>query len=159
MRALVIGFVSILAACGGDDTTPAQHDAAVDSKAIDAPKVFMDAPPGTATLTVKNYLDWCEVGIDGATPVHAATVTANLAPGTYNVVAKGATGFEIQPGMWHHVDGSTGNTGVDGTQVGGASGTSTAMVTMTTAAKCVWVCCAFASDGHGCESTIPDQCP
>lgn len=158
MRRLAIGLVVILGACGGDDS-PAQKDAAVDSKMIDAPKVFMDAPAGTATLTLKNYLNWCKIGIDGATPVQMATGTANLAPGTYNLVAQGATGFEIQPAMWHHVDGSTGNTGVDGTQTGGASGTSTAMVTMGTTAKCVWVCCAFASDGHGCESTLPDQCP
>jgi hypothetical protein len=61
--------------------------------------------------------------------------------------------------MWHHVDGTTGNTGVDGNQVGGSTGTSTAMVTMGTANKCVWVCCQFEQADNGCESTIPDQCP
>lgn len=156
-------MVVILAACGGDDGgTTMQKDAAVDSKAVDAPKVFMDAPAGTATLTVKNYANWCEVGINGATPAVGLVATANLAPGTYNILAQGAGTFIIQPGMWHHVDGDTG-AGVDGNQVGGDTGTSTAMVTMGTTAKCVWVCCAF-PDGHGCTpgtgtNEVPEQCP
>jgi hypothetical protein len=153
--------VLILGACGGDDSST-KKDAAIDSSgAVDAmmDAKMIDAPPGTALLTVKNYLNWCEVKIDSGAFMRMDVVTASLAPGTYDVVAKGAAGFEIQPGMWHHVDGTTGNTGVDGNQVGGASGTSTAQVTMTTSAKCVWVCCQFENNGGGCPSTIADQCP
>ena len=162
MRRLAIGVALILGACGDDGGTE-KKDAAIDSPgvrmdaAVDAKMV--DAPPGTAILTLKNYLNWCEVGINGAALVQMNQVTAALAPGTYNVAAKGAPGFEIQPGMWHHVDGSSGNTGVDGNQVGGPSGTSTAMVTMGTTAKCVWVCCQFDNGTGGCPSTLPDQCP
>lgn len=154
----------IVGACGGDDGGTVHHDAAVDTAAhADAPidsKVFMDAPPGTFTLTLKNYLNWCKVGIDGATEVQMSVVTANLAPGTYNVNASGATGFEIQANMWHHTDGDTG-TGDSGVQTGGATGDSQAMVTITNAAKCVWVCCQFDTTHTGCVpgTQVTEQCP
>jgi hypothetical protein len=160
MKRLAIGLAVIFAACGGDDSTT-KHDAAVDTSGghPDTPtdsKVFMDAPPGTATLTLKNYLNWCKIGIDGATPVQMATATKNLAPGTYNVVASGATGFEIEANMWHHTDGD-GGTGETGNQPNGATGESTAMVTMGTTAKCIWVCCQFDTTHMGCGG-LAEQC-
>ena len=160
MMRWTLGLVVILGACGGDDSSMTKKDAAVDSPHADAPidsKVFMDAPPGTATLTIKNYSDWCKISEGGGTESQVPMLQVNLVPGTYQVNASGAPGFEIQPGMWHHVDGSTGNTGVDGTQTGGSGGDSQAAVTMTTANKCIWVCCAFLN-GTGCDGLI-DQCP
>jgi hypothetical protein len=76
-------------------------------------------------------------------------------------------GRDVQPGrdsgwigvrgrgnMWHGVDGDNGS-GVTGTVSGMAS---TAQVTIASnTAKCVWVCCPFAS-GSGCTG-IANQCP
>lgn len=156
----VIPCLLMIAACGGDDGGNTRHDAAtVDMPVshVDAPtdsKTFLDAPPGTATLTLKNYANWCNIGIDGATPMQMLTATKNLAPGTYNVAASGAAGFEIEANMWHHTDGDTNNTGENGNQV---AGTSTAMVTMGTTAKCVWVCCQFDTTHMGCGA-LAEQC-
>jgi hypothetical protein len=62
--------------------------------------------------------------------------------------------------MWHHVDGTTGDVGIPGTQTGsGSAALSTTMVTVGSAAKCVWVCCPF-TNGTGCDpAAIGDQCP
>jgi hypothetical protein len=167
MRRLAIGVVLILGACGGDDSG-GQKDAAVDSKAIDAPKAVdaaVDGPPGTAPLTVKNYLNWCSVEVNGMTGSVAGQQVVNLAPGTYSLVAKRASSsFVVDGNMWHHTNGDsgTGETGVVTKPDAQDEATwfSTAMVTVGTSAKCVWVCCPFSTQGHpGCESTIADQCP
>jgi hypothetical protein len=165
---LAIGLVVILAACGGDDGGTTQKDAAVDSKAVDAPtdgKTFLDAPAGTAPLTVKNYLAWCSVSVDGMTASAGAQQVVNLAPGTYSLVAhRASASFVVDGNMWHHTDGDsgTGETGVVTKPSATDESTwfSTAMVTVGTSAKCVWVCCPFSTVNHpGCENTIPDQCP
>lgn len=143
MRALVIGLVSILAACGGDDT-PAQQDAAVDS------------PGGGGTqLVVKNYLNWCSVKANGAaTGSTAAVITMPVTAGAIPISATAASAtFKIDANMWHHTDGDTG-TGETGTVVGMQS---SVMATVTAGtSKCVWVCCPF-QNGTGCN--VADQCP
>lgn len=152
-------LVFVLAACGSSSNpqsdAPAQHDA---PKAIDAPKQFLDAPPGTAPLTVKNYLSWCSVSVNGGTASSGPSQTVNVAPGTIPLVAKAASAtFTVSGNMWHHTNGDTG-TGETGTVTGtGANLQSAANVTVSTTAKCVWVCCPFAN-GTGCTG-IADQCP
>ena len=175
----------MIAACGGGSSAHKQSDApAIDTPvvAIDAPadarpidaKIFHDAPPdakifldapffdapaGTFPLKVKNYLMWCSVEVNGSgTFSTASEQDVNVLPGTIQLVAKPAsTTFELDNSMWHHVDGTTGDTGISGTQ---ASGQSTAAITITTAGACVWVCCPFSADGSGCNpALIGDQCP
>ncbi|HUS29849.1 MAG TPA: hypothetical protein VMZ53_15195 [Kofleriaceae bacterium] len=163
---LAIGVVLILGACGGDDGG-AQKDAAVDSKAIDAPidgKTFLDAPAGTTALTIKNELAWCEISVMGGTASTASTITTNVTPGSITLVAKAAPGagsapsaFKIAPNMWHHTTNDTG-TGETGTVAGtGDAATSTVMALVVSGTpKCVWVCCPF-KNGTGCGTT--DLCP
>ena len=144
MKKLIL--VSLLAACGNSNT--AKKDAAVDTKMIDTPAGPM--------LTVKNYLSWCSVSVDGGT---ASTAAVQMKPitsaGAKSLVATAASAtFEIGPGMWHHTDGDTGS-GEAGT-VSGPMSTATVSVT-TSASKCVWVCCPFAN-GTGCTG-IAEQCP
>ena len=158
-------LIAGLVGCGDDGGKGAAKDAAIDSKvaidatpidaAIDAPPI--DAPPGTFPLKVKNYLAWCDVSVNGGNASTTAEQTVNVLPGSIPLVATGATGFKAAGNMWHHTlnDTGTGETGaVTGT---GANAQSTATAVVA-AAKCVWVCCPFL-DGHGCETTIPDQCP
>lgn len=155
------------AACGGDDggggTTPKDAAATldspalpVDSKVIDAPPVtVVDAPAGTAALTVKNYVSWCEVSVDGRSPSTADVQVVNVMPGAITLTATAATGFILGRDMWHHTDGDTGR-GEAGSVLNGVS---TAMVTVGASAKCVWVCCPF-PDGSGCDpDLLGDQCP
>ena len=157
-----LGLVAmVLCACGGDTKTkmdaPAAHDAAVDAKAIDAPHpdAPLDAPPGTQQLTVKNYLSWWSVTVNGGSASTAAQQQVFVQPGDIPLTAtKASAAFEIGPSMWHHTTGDTSGSGEDGTQVNGTSST-TATVT-STAGKCVWVCCPF-TNGTGCN--VADQCP
>ena len=154
-------MVLALCACGGDTKTkmdaPAAHDAAHDAKAIDAahPDAPLDGPPGTQQLTVKNYLSWCSVTVNGGTASTAAVQHVFVQPGAIPLTAtKASTAFEIGPGMWHHTTGDTTGSGEDGTVSNGTSST-TATVT-STSGKCVWVCCPF-TNGTGCN--VADQCP
>ncbi|MDB4959785.1 MAG: hypothetical protein JWO36_7354 [Myxococcales bacterium] len=153
----------LLAACGSNDTS--KKDAAIDgtnlpdSRPIDASNpadAGVDAPPGTKPLTVKNYLDWCSVTVNGGTASTAAVQVVNVLPGMIPLTAAPASSaFALGPNMWHHTNGDTGS-GDTGTVSGGKSA---AVVTVNTTAKCVWVCCPFAN-GTGCESTtVPEQCP
>lgn len=151
-------LVVALCACGSDAKTKldaATIDAPHDARPIDSSAMHLDGPPGTQQLTVKNYLNWCSVTVNGGTASAAPQQQVFVAPGTYTLTAtKASAAFTIGPKMWHHTDGDTANMGEDGTQ---ASGTSTAMVTVGTAATCVWVCCPF-TNGTGCDG-IADQCP
>jgi len=122
-----------------------------DSKPIDGPAhVFMDGPPGTTPLKVKNYLSWCTVTVNGGTPSAGAQQLVNVDPGTIDLSATANTGFKL--GLWHHTDGDSGS-GDPGTVV---TGTSSTTVTVGATATCVWVCCPF-TDGTGCPTA--DQCP
>ncbi len=155
MRALslaIVGTAVALAyACGSSNS--AKKDAAVDSKAIDAPG------SGAIALTVKNYLAWCDVRVGSAGTFSSASVqTVMVGAGQVALAARPLTGFELGSDMWHHVDGDTGN-GFSGVQTGsGSAAQSDANVTVSTTGKCVWVCCPFANTGSGC-SGLPDQCP
>ena len=105
-----------------------------------------DAPaPNPGTLTVKNFLNWCSVEINGDAASTDATVTVSVTPGSLvTIVATPANGsFEIGPVPWFGVDQNSG-AAAPGSDVGsGASETSTAVVTTNQAGtpQCVSVCC------------------
>lgn len=152
-------LVVALCACGSDSKTKmdaASIDAPHDARPIDSPVSHPDAPldgpPGTQQLTVKNYLSWCSVTVNGGTASSGAQQQVFVQPGQIAVTAAPLTGFKLDAHMWHDTDGDTG-TGEAGTVTNGTSAT-TATV-MSTGAKCVWVCCPFTS-GTGCPTT--DQC-
>ncbi|MCE9578239.1 MAG: hypothetical protein K8W52_34250 [Deltaproteobacteria bacterium] len=161
MRILLASLLFV-AACGDSTKTADAPPAAIDAVAIDAPiadaspvDAATDAATGGATLTVKNYLAWCSVSVNGAAASTAAQQVVTVTPGAIPLVASGATGFKLGPNMWHHVDGTTGNTGV----AGNVSGTmSSATVTVGAGGACVWVCCPF-TNGTGCPDSLADQCP
>ncbi len=139
MRILV--FALAVAGCSSDST-----------KTVDAPKAGVDSPAGT-TLTIKNVFSWCSVTVAGGTASTAAVITTHVPPGQITLTAKGAGTFILGPDMWHHVDGTTGNTGVAGTVAGD---TSTAKITVGATAACAWVCCPF-PNGSGCATGAPDN--
>jgi hypothetical protein len=159
----------MLVACGSDDNTntkqdaqtvdapkdaaaDAAHDAAHDAATPDAPP---DAPDGTQQLTVKNYLNWCSVSVNGGAASSAAQQQVNVQPGTIALTASPLAAFRLDANMWHHTDGDTSGNGEGGTVTGNTSATT---VTVTSASgKCVWVCCPFQTGDPGCPTT--DICP
>ena len=151
-------FLAVLVVgCG--EVKAEKTDAAIDSRGIDTPKAIdapsgpQDAPAGTSALTVKNYLSWCSVSVNGGAASTAASQIVNVTPGTIPLAADAATGFILDAHMWHHTNGDTAGTGEGGTVSGTTSSTA---VTVGMTAKCVWVCCPF-PDGSGCN--VADQCP
>jgi len=154
MKIISLVSIAMLAACGGGGKSPAidsatQHDAPVH----DAAKVFLDAPPGTFPLTVKNVISWCSVTVNGGPATTSSSIVTNVLPGPITLTATPIPNFEIGPTPWHLVDGDTGG-GVQGTLSGSMT---TATVTVGSAAKCVWVCCRSQTDTTDCD--VPDQCP
>ena len=162
-------FALLATGCGDDGGKGTNKDAATDSKvAIDATPTdaaidasMVDAAPGTFPLTVKNYLAWCDVSINGATASAASVQTVNLLPGTYTLVGRAANStFQIGPNMWHHTTGDSGAGETGGVAGSGVTATSTVMVTVGSAAKCAWVCCPFSPGGNGCEANVVGElCP
>ncbi len=158
----------VMCACGSDSKTKMDasgtHDAPHDAKAIDAPGTHADAPldgpPGTFLLTVKNFDFWCSVSVDGGSASTANVQNVFVLPGQIPLTAKKASAtFEVGSNMWHHTDGDTGS-GEKGNWSTNdpTTATSSATVTVGSAAKCVWVCCPFTS-GTGCDpATIGEQC-
>ena len=107
------------------------------------------------TLTVVNADTWCSVSVAGGTASPGASQQVCVAANsTVTVDATALSGFMLGTTPWHDVDGDTGS-GVQGTLSGsGATQQSEAMVTVTTADKCVWVCCP--SSTEPCPTT--EQC-
>jgi hypothetical protein len=154
MRSVTI-LLAFVAGCGSsstaNDASPADVSIEGDS---DAPA--SDAPPGTEALTVKNYLSWCDVTVNGGTTSSSAQQIVNVAPGAIPLVAEALAGFQLGATPWHDTDGDSG-TGDAGTRAGsGQTETSSTTATVASSPKCVWVCCEF-SGGGGCPAT--DQCP
>ncbi|MCC6526768.1 MAG: hypothetical protein IT373_29235, partial [Polyangiaceae bacterium] len=103
--------------------------------------------------TLKNYLAWCSVSVEGGAPSAASQQVVCLAEGTkVDLVATPVGGFILGPDMWHHTDFDLGS-GEPGVV---ANGTSSTTDNATGATTCAWVCCPFAN-GTGCN--VPDQCP
>src|SRR5205823_7293443 len=108
--------------------------------------------PSGPQLTVKNYLSWCSVSIDGGTASTADSQTVPVTPGRVQLAAQPASGT-FRLGLWHHTAGDTTDAGEAGTVSGS---TSTASVSVSDAGACVWVCCPF-TNGTGCD--VAEQCP
>ena len=154
MKTLLLVTIGIgVSACGGGYGTS--------TSGYGAPGIEATAPePGT--LTVKNFLNWCSVEINGGTASTSATVTASVSRGNAaTIVATPAnSSFEIGPNPWFGVDQNNG-AAAPGTDVGsGPSETSTAVVTINQAGapQCVSVCCQEPGNGPiPCPATNP--CP
>jgi hypothetical protein len=153
-----------IAACGGGGSSSV--DAAADSpkatidaphSTVDAPSSTVDAPPGGPTLTMKNYLAWCNVIVDGHAASTAAVQAVPVTAGTINVSATAASAtFILGAKPWHDTAGDTG-AGDPGTVTGtGTAASSATTVVVGASGKCIWICCPFAN-GTGCPTT--DQCP
>jgi hypothetical protein len=71
-----------------------------------------------------------------------------VATGAVDLTADAAGAFILGTAPWHDTDGDTGN-GDPGTV---NAGVSSATVTVSGTADCVWVCCPFA-DGTGCPQS------
>jgi len=167
MRTLGLIFLAAAttAACGGSSSNTdaptnhidsATHDSkSIDGRAIDAP-LGLDGPPGTAPLTVKNYLAWCSVTVNNGTASSAASQVVNVAPGTIPLSAVALTGFQLGATPWHDTAGDSG-AGDAGTRTGtGQSQSAATTVVVGTSAKCVWVCCETVGTTD-CPTT--NQCP
>ncbi len=124
-------------------------DSGTDSATTDAGNDAAGDSGGGPTLTVKNYLSWCNVAV-GNGAASAAAVQTVSATGNVPLTATPLNGFKL--GDWHHTTGDTGS-GDPGTV---ANNTSSASVNVGDAGACVWVCCPF-TNGTGCPTT--DQCP
>jgi hypothetical protein len=136
-----VALISVLVACGSSSPSPSVDAAGSGS--------------GGLQLTVKNYQSWCSVAVGTGATSAGPSQTVTVSAGAVNLVATPASAtFEIGGNMWHFVDGDASGSGVTGTVSGMMS---TAMVTISNASKCVWVCCPFAN-GTGCTG-IADQCP
>jgi hypothetical protein len=150
MRTLLLLVIGVgVSACSGGSGNSGYGAPVSDAQALS---------PGA--LTVKNFLNWCSVEINGGTASTDATVTASVTPGSMaTIVATPANGsFEIGPAPWFGVDQNDGGA-APGTDVGsGTSETSTAVVTTNQAGtpQCVSVCCQEPGNGPiPCPATNP----
>ena len=108
------------------------------------------------SLTVKNYLSWCSVSVNGATASSAAEQTTCVPAGPVAIAAEALPGFELGTTPWHHTEGDSGS-GEQGVLSGsGPSAMSSATVDVTGASACAWVCCETAGTSD-CPRT--DLCP
>jgi hypothetical protein len=153
MPKFTLALITVIAigtyACGGGDSRSGYPVAG-------APTQSPTTRGGTATLTVKNFLNWCSVSINGGSASTDATVTASIAAGAVAtiVATPASSSFQIGPAPWFGVD-QNGGAAAPGTDVGsGTSETSTATVTMNQAgmSQCVSVCCQEPGNS-------PDPCP
>jgi len=119
---------------------------------------------GGTQLTVKNYLSWCNVSVNGGTASSAAVQTVTVPSGTVNLTATPLTtpapGFQLYAHTWHHTSGDTGPG-----EAGTVTGMTSAATVMFPGTKCVWVCCpnagtvtAAAPEGD-CPMPGMDLCP
>jgi hypothetical protein len=111
---------------------------------------------GAATLTVMNFLNWCSVEINGATPSTGATVSASVVPGSLATIiaTPASSSFQIGSDPWFGVDQNDGGA-APGSDIGtGTTESSTATVTIseTGMSQCVSVCCQEPGNG-------PIPCP
>jgi hypothetical protein len=107
------------------------NDTSSDSPANDA----SDASNGMVTLTIKNYLAWCTVTVNGGTANTMATQTYQLAPNS-SVTAQGDTknAGSFYWGYW-------GNVGPDGGLSAGGQDTSKSIAFTITSDLTLEACC------------------
>ena len=123
-----------------------------------APVTAAGCTGGTpVTLTVKNYLSWCSVSVDGGAASSAAVQSVCAPAGAVPLAATALVGFNLGTAPWHGTTGDSGS-GDAGTITGtGQAATSSATVTAAAGAHaCAWVCCP--TNGlSDCPTT--SQCP
>jgi len=158
MKALVFAVIGIgVSACGAGYSNGGYGE-----PISNAPAPGRGTNAGGATLSVKNYLNWCSVEINGGAASTDATVTAAVAPGSMAtlVATPASSSFEIGPNPWFGVDQNSGSA-APGTDVRSGTGeTSTAVVTMNQdgTPQCVSVCCQEPGNAPiPCPATNP--CP
>ena len=158
MRALLLTAIGLgVSACGAG-----YGDSGYGAPVYNAPPNSQGTSAGGATLTVKNFLNWCSIEINGGAASTDAVVTASVAPASMAtiVAAPASSSFEIGPNPWFGVD-QNGGGAAPGSDVGsGAGETSTAVVTISQAGtpQCVSVCCQEPGNGPiPCPATNP--CP
>jgi hypothetical protein len=139
---------------GGDASSSSGGDASSSSGGDASSSSGGDA--GCVNLTVHNFASWCNVSIAGGTFTNVEPDVVCVTPGTITLVEEPLNGtFTV--GLFHGTSGDTGS-GDPGTCTGtGTSEQCTTTVVVGSAAKCVWVCCPFASNGTGCN--VANQCP
>ncbi len=166
-RTTTLACITLLALCGCDNRSGTGIDSGTTR---DTGTAMQDTGPGLDTgsglvqLTVRNYLAWCSVSVNGGTASTASEQTVNVAPGVINLSATpapsgvGTSNFIL--GLWHDTDGDSG-AGETG-NVTGSGPTAVSTTTETVVAGtpgCIWICCPF-TNGTGCEpSTTGDLCP
>ena len=131
--AFAILSLSVAAGCGSSSTYPGSGTGG---------SVGTGGSSGTGgqdgavlyTLTVQNYLDWCNVTENGTVYPVSAPPVMSFAPGTVvNVNAVAATGSSFVWGYW---------TGTDGDATSAHDTSMTTAVTMTSN-KTILACCPF----------------
>jgi hypothetical protein len=157
MKALLVAFIGLgISACG------AYGNGGYGAPVSGAPVPSPATSAGGTTLTVKNFLNWCAIEINGSTASTDAVVTASVTPGSMAtlVATPASAAFEIGANPWFGVDQNAGGA-APGSDVGsGTSETSTAVVTINQAGtpQCVSVCCEEPGNGPiPCPATNP--CP
>jgi hypothetical protein len=97
-----------------------------------------------ATLTIKNYLSWCDVAIGNGAPSGLSEQTVCVADGMTPVVATAHMGFTFN--AWHGTVGDMGS---------GETKASTSVNVMGNSA-CAWVCC---NTNGAMDCPTMNQCP
>jgi hypothetical protein len=103
-------------------------------------------------LTIFNPADWCNVSINGMTATTAGSQTVCVAAtSTAKLTAAPIPGFTLSDTMWHHVDDSTGDTGVKGDQATTPGKSLETKTVGATGTACAWVCCPGTGDPTECD--------
>jgi hypothetical protein len=115
-------------------------------------------------LTVHNIVSWCKVSVNGGAELPDGTQTVCVdANAMVALEASPSTGFTLSNTMWHHVDDSTGDTGVKGDQTSMAGKSLETKTVGANGAACTWVCCPGVGNPTECDvggAFVPsDPCP
>ncbi len=103
-------------------------------------------------LTVHNIATWCSVTVNGGTASTAVTQTVCIdTAGAVPLIAATTPGFVLSDTMWHHVDDSTGDTGVSGMQNGAKTQSSETKTVGSSGTACAWVCCPGMGNPTECD--------
>jgi hypothetical protein len=158
LMVLCVGGIAALGACASSTThssTTSASPSATSGTSTSGTSTSTSSGGACVELTVKNYLAWCTVGVDGKAGAAGPSQTVCVEPGEIALTATANPSFELGTDPWHDTDGDTGN-GDPGT-VSGTANNTTIKITAGEAAKCVWVCCEGQNGDPPCPST--DQCP
>ncbi len=103
-------------------------------------------------LTVHNIAAWCNVSVNGGTASTGLTQTVCIdTPGAVPLTAATTPGFVLSDTMWHHVDDSSGDTGVKGMWNGAMTKSSETKTVGANGTACAWVCCPGMGNPTECD--------